>query len=184
MIFKHLHYFRRIDEGTTVPFCYNLLGENMISKKKIIGLIEAGLAGTDRFLVELNMNEANHIQVYIDSDTQLGITHCVELSRLIESNLDREEEDFELNVSSAGLDLPLRKKRQYTKYIGQLLKIRLQDGSTQVVRLEEVTDKHISGIPVKKNPNAKKGSKKQFIELEAVQIEFSSIIETKIEVVF
>lgn len=156
----------------------------MINRKKIEGLIEEGLAGTDRFLVELNMNQANHIQVYIDSDTQLGISHCVELSRLIESNLDREEADFELNVSSAGLDLPLRKKRQYHKYIGQLLKIKLKDDTKQLLRLEEVAENHISGIPLKKNPNAKKGSKKQFIELEAVQIEFSSIIETKIEVVF
>lgn len=156
----------------------------MINRKKIEGLIEEGLAGTDRFLVELNMNQANHIQVYIDSDTQLSISHCVELSRLIESNLDREEADFELNVSSAGLDLPLRKKRQYHKYIGQLLKIKLKDDTKLLLRLEEVAENHISGIPLKKNPNAKKGSKKQFIELEAVQIEFNSIIETKIEVVF
>lgn len=156
----------------------------MINRKKIERLIEEGLAGTDRFLVELNMNEANHIQVYIDSDTQLGISHCVDLSRLIESNLDREEADFELNVSSAGLDMPLRKKRQYFKYIGKLIKVKLKDGSKQMLRLEEVAENYIIGIPLEKNLNAKKGSKKQFIELEAVQIEFSSIIETKIEVVF
>lgn len=156
----------------------------MINRKKIEGLIEEGLAGTDRFLVELSMNEANHIQVYIDSDTQLGISDCVELSRLIESNLDREEADFELNVSSAGLDMPLRKKRQYFKYIGKLINVRLKDGSKQMLRLEEVAENYIIGIPLQKNLNAKKGSKKQFIELEAVQIEFSSIIETKIEVVF
>ena len=156
----------------------------MIERKKIERLIKEGLAGTDRFLVELNMNEANHIQVYIDSDGLLGISHCVELSRMIESNLDREEEDFELNVSSAGLDLPLRKKRQYLKYIGKLLKIKLTDGSKLLLRLEEVAEKQISGIPLQKNPNAKKGSPKQFKELEAVEIEFSSIVETKIEVVF
>lgn len=156
----------------------------MINRKKIEGLIEEGLAGTDRFLVELSMNEANHIQVYIDSDTQLGISDCVELSRLIESNLDREEADFELNVSSAGLDMPLRKKRQYFKYIGKLIKVKLKDGSKQMLRLEEVAENYIIGIPLEKNLNAKKGSKKQFIELEAVQVEFSSIIETKIEVVF
>jgi len=156
----------------------------MINRKKIERLIEEGLAGTDRFLVELSMNEANHIQVYIDSDTQLGISHCVELSRLIESNLDREEADFELNVSSAGLDMPLRKKRQYFKYIGKLLNVKLKDGSKLMLRLKEVTENDISGTPLQKNPNAKKGSQKQFIELDTVKIEFSSIIETKIEVVF
>ncbi|WP_172284160.1 MULTISPECIES: ribosome assembly cofactor RimP [unclassified Lentimicrobium] len=156
----------------------------MIGKKKIEALIEEGLSGTDRFLVELNINEANHIEVFIDSDTRVGIDHCVELSRQIESNLDREEEDFFLNVSSAGLDLPLRKKRQYLKHVGQLLKIKLTDGSQILIRVEEVKEDGILGTPLKKNPNAKKGSRKPYHEEEPLIIEFNSIQESKIEVVF
>ncbi len=156
----------------------------MIGKKKIEALIEEGLSETDRFLVELNINEANHIEVFIDSDTRVGIDHCVELSRQIESNLDREEEDFFLNVSSAGLDLPLREKRQYLKHIGQLLKIKFTDGSQKLIRLEEVIEDGIMGIPLKKNPNAKKGSRKPYKEEEPLTIEFNSIQESKIEVVF
>lgn len=156
----------------------------MIEKKKIEALIEEALSETDRFLVELNINEANHIEVFIDSDTRVGIDHCVELSRHIESNLDREEQDFFLNVSSAGLDLPLRKKRQYLKHIGQLLKIKFTDGSQKLIRLEEVKEDGIMGIPLKKNPNAKKGSRKPFNEEEPLTIAFSSIQESKIEVVF
>ena len=156
----------------------------MIGKKKIEALIEEALSETDRFLVELNINEANHIEVFIDSDTRVGIDHCVELSRQIESNLDREEEDFFLNVSSAGLDLPLRKRRQYLKHISQLLKIKFTDGSQKLIRLEEVKEEAIMGIPLKKNPNAKKGSRKPYTEEEPLTIEFSSIQESKIEVVF
>lgn len=156
----------------------------MIGKKKIVALIEEGLTETDRFLVELNINNANHIEVFIDSDTRVGIDHCVELSRQIESNLDREEDDFFLNVSSAGLDLPLRKRRQYVKHIGQLLKIKFTDGSQKLLRLEEVNEDDIMGIPLTKNPNAKKGSRKPYNEEEPLTIEFSSIQESKIEVVF
>lgn len=156
----------------------------MIEKKKIEELIAEELAETDRFLVELNINNANHIEVFIDSDKLVGIDHCVELSRHIESNLDREEQDFFLNVSSAGLDLPLRKKRQYLKHIGQLLKIKFTDGSQKLIRLQEVEENSILGIPLKKNPNAKKGSRKPYHEEEPLSIEFNSIHEAKIEVVF
>ncbi len=156
----------------------------MIERKKIESYIDEGLQGTDRFLVQLKISEANNIQVFIDGDTQVSISDCVQLSRQIESNLDRDEDDFELHVSSAGLDLPLLKKRQYHKYINQLLKIQTENGENILLRLESVNTDQVEGIPLKKNKNAKKGALKQFIELEKVNIPFDSIIETKIEVVF
>lgn len=172
-------------EGTTVPFCYNQNKHNaMIDRKKIEGLIDEKLSGTDRFLVELKISEANNIQVFIDSDSQVSISDCVQVSRQIESNLDREEEDFELHVSSAGLDTPLRTLRQYKKHIGQMLRLKMKDGSHYLLQLEEVNDEGISGIPLKKNPNAKKGAPKQYKELEKETIPFQAISETKIEVVF
>lgn len=156
----------------------------MIERKKIENLIDDYLKDTDRFLVELKISEANNIQVFIDGDHQVSISDCVDLSKHIESNLDREEEDFELHVSSAGLDLPLRKKRQYLKYISKLLKIKTQNGDLILLRLESVNEDGIEGIPLKKNKNAKKGALKQFIELDKMNISFESIIETKIEVIF
>lgn len=156
----------------------------MIDRKKIEGLIEDKLQGTDRFLVELKISEANHIQVFIDGDSQVDITDCVQVSRDIESHLDREEEDFELHVSSAGLDLPLRKKRQYQKYVGKMLRIKTNSDEIILLRLEAVHEKEIEGVPLQKNKNAKKGAPKQFIELEKVNISFDSIKETKIEVIF
>ena len=156
----------------------------MINRQKIEDLIDEQLQGTDQFLVELNINEANNIEVFLDSDTQLTITDCVKVSRQIESNLDREEDDFELHVSSAGLDLPLRKKRQFKKHINKLMKIKTLNGESLLLRMDKVDTKGIEGIPLKKNKNAKKGAKKQFIELERTHITFESIVEGKIEVVF
>lgn len=157
----------------------------MIDRKKIEHLIDENLAEKALFLVELSMNEANHIEVFIDSDEgEVAIGDCVSLSRHIESNLDREEEDFNLNVSSAGLDLPLRTKRQYPKHIGELLKLRMEESKEMLFRLKAVNEVGIIGIPLKKNSKAKKGAQKQYIELEEVQLPFESIIEAKIEVVF
>jgi len=156
----------------------------MIDRKKVEALIDEKLSGTDRFLVALKISETNNIQVFIDSDSEVSISDCVQISRQIESNLDREAEDFELHVSSAGLDSPLTNKRQYKKHIGQLLKIKMKDGSRYLLRLNEVNDDGIGGIPLKKNPHAKKGALKQYKELEFISIPFTAIFETKIEVVF
>jgi ribosome maturation factor RimP len=100
-----------------------------MNEKKIIELIHEHLDGTDRFLVDLVIKPGNRILVFIDSDTAITIDHCVELSRHIEKNLDREIEDFELNVSSSGLDQPFRLTRQYIKNIGRDVSVVCNDGS-------------------------------------------------------
>lgn len=182
---KRLKIYRWMMEGTAVPFCYNLRLEKMIERNKIAQLIEENLQGKDLFLVDFNVSTGNQIEVFIDSDHQeVSIADCVALSRHIESNLDREEDDFELNVSSAGLDIPLKQKRQYKKHIGERLKLQMKDGKQILMDLKEVSDESVKGIPLKKNPNAKKGSKKQFIELDAVELSFNDIREAKIEVIF
>lgn len=96
----------------------------MIRKEEIIQLVEAALEGTDRFVVDVLVKIDNRIMVFIDSDTSVTIAHCVALSRYIEQNLDREEEDFELRVSSAGIDQPLRLFRQYKKAIGRKVEVK------------------------------------------------------------
>ena len=155
-----------------------------MEKKKVEEIIEAGLQGTDRYLVELNINAANEMEIFIDSDTVVDITHCVELSKYIESNLNREEEDYELNVSSAGLDMPLRLARQYRRHIGQLLIVKTSSGGELLFRITETDETGIWGISISKNPNAKKGSKNLFIESEPMHMNFNEITEAKIEIVF
>ena len=91
----------------------------MIDKEIITTLCEEALEGTDRFLVEVKVKPQNVIEVYVDSDTAVNIEQCVELSRHIESKLDRDAEDFELNVYSWGLSGALKMDRQLQKYIGK-----------------------------------------------------------------
>ncbi len=99
----------------------------MINKSTIITLIEEKLT-EDQFIVEVEVSPANQISVQIDSENGISIDDCVAISRQIEGNLDREEEDFELQVSSAGLGQPFKVFRQYTKNIGREIEVVLKDG--------------------------------------------------------
>ena len=115
----------------------------MIDKLYILDIIDKALAGSEKFLVDLKISTDNRINVAIDGDNGITIDDCVELSRLIENSLDREEEDFELNVASAGLDSPLKMKRQYKKNVGRDLTVTTFEGETFEGRLVEANDDNI-----------------------------------------
>ena len=101
----------------------------MISEQLIKDLTARHLEGTDRFIVSVAVRSDNRIRIFIDSDTHVLIEHCIELSKFIESQLDREVEDFELNVSSSGLDQPYKLSRQYIKNIGREVSVLLKDNN-------------------------------------------------------
>jgi ribosome maturation factor RimP len=100
----------------------------MISDRDIRNWVNEHLEGTDRYLVDVLIKSGNRILVFIDSDTSVLIEHCINLSKYIESQLDRDIEDFELNVSSAGLDHPYKMVRQYLKNIGREVSVVHNDG--------------------------------------------------------
>ena len=78
----------------------------MIDVKEIRQAAEAALEGTDRFVVDVKCSPANEIEIVIDADSAVDWDACVELSRAVESHFDREVEDFELSVYSAGVGQP------------------------------------------------------------------------------
>jgi ribosome maturation factor RimP len=80
----------------------------MIDKESIVREIETALLDTDRFIVEVKVKAGNRITVLLDSDTQITIADCVAVNRHIESVFDREVEDYELTVSSSGIDQPYK----------------------------------------------------------------------------
>lgn len=156
----------------------------MITKDKILKLAEEHLLNTSQFLVDLSVSSDNKIMIYIDGDESVSIDDCVDLSRHVEFSLDREEEDFALNVSSAGVDMPLKFIRQYPKYIGKNLEIVLDTGEKLLARLQAVEEENIEVVPLKKNPNAKKGTTKKFEEAEPIKLKLNQIAESKIEITF
>lgn len=99
----------------------------MIDKNKITQLIEDELT-KDQFIVELEVTPSNQIFVTLDGENGITIDHCVQISRLVEGSLDREEEDFDLQVSSAGLGQPLKVHRQFVKNCGKEMEVVLTNG--------------------------------------------------------
>ncbi|TKD66617.1 ribosome assembly cofactor RimP [Flavobacterium sp. ASW18X] len=97
-------------------------------KEKVKGLLDSALEQRkDLFLLSLTVGANNHIRVVLDGDDGVNLKDCMDVSRAIEHNLDREEEDFSLEVTSAGATAPLTLPRQYTKNIGRSLEIRQGD---------------------------------------------------------
>lgn len=117
---------------------YNL--NVMLNRDIIIDWVNEVLEGTDRFVVDVVIKNDDLIMVFLDADSSLTIDHCVEVSRRIESNLNRDEEDFELRVSSAGLDHPLSLPRQFRKNIGRNIRLEMNDGSSHLGKITAADD--------------------------------------------
>lgn len=148
----------------------------MIGKDKVIELTEQILKGTEHFLVDLVIQPGNRINVYIDGDHDVAIGHCREISKKIEVLLDRENEDFELTVSSSGIDRPLKFIRQYRKNIGRNLFIVTYSGSEISGKLVNVEDSGIEIEPIVKNPKKEKvreNTKIQYEEIKTARIQVS-----------
>ena len=96
----------------------------MTFKEKVCKLLEASLdSRPDLFLIECKVSIDNHISILLDGDEGVNLKSCVEISRQIEHNLDREVHDFSLEVASAGVGSPLQKARQYLKNMGRKLRV-------------------------------------------------------------
>ena len=102
----------------------------MIDCTKITEIANAKLVGTDLFVVDCTCSPANEVELLIDSDTSVGIETCVELSRAIEAEFDRDTEDFSLTVASAGIG-------QYRKLIGKPVEVLLKSGVKILATLDE-----------------------------------------------
>lgn len=107
----------------------------MIDKQQIKAALEEELAGTDGFIVDLNVTPDNRITVEIDSLTGVDIDECVRLTRAIEARFDRDVEDYELEVGSAGLTAPFTVRGQYEKNVGKDVAILTADGRKLYGRL-------------------------------------------------
>ena len=100
----------------------------MIEKKTVCQIVEEWLEGKDYFLVEVTVSPDDKIVVEIDHAEGVWIEDCVELSRFIESKLNHEEEDYELEVGSAGIGQPFKVLQQYYIHIGQEVEVVTRDG--------------------------------------------------------
>ncbi|HRD37843.1 MAG TPA: ribosome assembly cofactor RimP [Bacteroidia bacterium] len=155
----------------------------MITKEQIAELANEKLQGTSLFLVDIKVLPGNKIEVYVDGDNGIGINDCVSISRHIEGSLDREKEDFSLEVSSPDATKPIKMARQYNKHIGRDFEIVLTDASKITGTLKAVD---ISGsiiIETVSRENKPVGKGKINVTKEH-QIQLINIKESKIKLKF
>jgi ribosome maturation factor RimP len=147
----------------------------MITEKQLSGIIAEYLENKSIFPVEISIRSDNRIFVYVDGDQGVTIDDCKALSRFIESKLNRDQEDYDLTVSTAGADSPLKLQRQYPRHIGRTFEITLND------------ETQISGKLVSADEEAivieSTGGKKN-IQKENKTISFNQIKEAKIVLSF
>ncbi len=116
----------------------------MIDTDKIKSIAEQELEGGPLFVIDVKATPSNEVEVTIDSDGDVDIDDCVALSRAIESHFDREEEDFELTVASAGVGYPLKSPRQYKKLIGRPVEIVLKNGTKITAELRGADESSVT----------------------------------------
>jgi ribosome maturation factor RimP len=121
----------------------------MITATQIKTLFEQWQKDDQVFLIDISVKPGSKITILVDRIGGLNITDCVELSRFIEGNLDRDKDDFELSVSSPGADAPFKVLKQYQKNIGRKVKLITKDDQTFTGTLIKVEDNNIEIEPEK-----------------------------------
>jgi ribosome maturation factor RimP len=149
----------------------------MIDKKLLISLIEEHLETSDNYLIDVVINTGNIISIEIDNDKGVSIDDCIALSRYLESKLDRDEEDFELTVGSAGLTSPFKTQRQYQKNIGNEIEVLTKKGVKLSGILKEVSDDNFI-VTISKKERAE-GAKRKTEVNEDLQFGYEEIKYTK-----
>ncbi|TRX22666.1 ribosome assembly cofactor RimP [Flavobacterium franklandianum] len=154
----------------------------MTFKDKVNGLVvEALLENPSIFLIDLKITDSFKIIVNLDGDNGVALQDCIDVSRAIENNLDREEQDFSLEVASVGVGSPLKMVRQYKKNIGRTLIAKL---ATETIEAElvEANDNFI--ILSWKAREAKKLGKGKETVQKRQEIPYSEIKEAIVTVTF
>ncbi|MDM8338263.1 ribosome assembly cofactor RimP [Mediterranea massiliensis] len=149
----------------------------MIAKESVCQIVNEWLEGKEYFLVEVTISPDNKIVVEIDHKEGVWIEDCVELSRYIESRLDRDKEDFELEVGSAGIGQPFKVLQQYINHVGSDVEVLTQDGRKLTGVLKEANEQHFV-ITVKKKVK-EEGAKRPKMVDEDLTFAYDEIKYTK-----
>lgn len=157
----------------------------MLDRKLIEELIAERIAELDNglYVVDLRISPTNVIHVELDKlKGGVSVQDCVSVSRNIEHNLDREKADFELHVSSAGLDKPIRHINQFAKNVGRSFKVQPQTEETFEGELVKMADDNlVFKVRTQKRDEVKK--KKIWVE-EIIELPYNQIKEAKIVISF
>lgn len=151
----------------------------MIAKEEIRRVAEPKIKELGGFFVDLKVNTANVISLFFDRMDGVQVEHCLAISKHIEEYFDRDVEDYELTVCSAGLENPFVVEKQYQKYNGKEVRVLMTNGTRQKGIILSYKDDILTLGVKKKN----KRRKKEYI-FEEVRINKEKIKETKLKINF
>jgi ribosome maturation factor RimP len=153
-----------------------------MDQNKVKELVDEAMAeNTSLFLLDLNFGPENSIKVIVDGDSGVPLSECIRISRNVEHNLDRETEDFSLEVTTPNITDPLVEFRQYNKNMDRTLVVKTAEGKYEGV-LVAVNDKEIS---LKWSAREPKPIGKGKITVEKQQnIPLSEIKQAKVKITF
>ena len=153
-----------------------------MNQEKVKNLVKEALEENESlFLISLEFLANNKIQLVVDGDTGVSLKEIIRISRHVEHNLDREEEDFALEVTSPDISHPLEVKRQYLKNVSRILKVKTEEQEYEGT-LTKVDDKEIV-LEWKAREPKPIGKGKVTVEKTAT-IEYKDIKEAKVKIVF
>lgn len=155
----------------------------MMDTEKIRNLVNNAIAqNPELFLIDLDFLSDNKIYVEVDGDNGIPLNECIRISREIEHNLDRDKEDFSLEVTSPDVSDPLKTKRQYKKNINRVLTVKLNDNSTVEGLLINVATNEIELEWKVREP--KPIGKGKITVVKNATIPYINILEAKVKIVF
>ena len=144
-------------------------------------LTDALVERPDLFLIHWEINNENHIKIIIDGDQGVRVQDCIDISRAVEHNLDREAWDFSIEVLSAGVTEPLTMARQYKKNIGRWLKVKLEDQEVE----GELTSIGDQAFTLSYQVREKKPVGKGYVKIQKEQeIAFDAVIRATVMIKF
>lgn len=155
----------------------------MMDTEKIRNLVNNAIAqNPELFLIDLDFLSDNKIYVEVDGDNGIPLNECIRISREIEHNLDRDKEDFSLEVTSPDVSDPLKTKRQYKKNINRVLTVKLNDNSTVEGLLINVATNEIELEWKVREP--KPIGKGKITVVKNATVPYINILEAKVKIVF
>lgn len=149
----------------------------MIDKQIVCDIVKEGLQGSDCFLVDVMVRPGNIIVVEIDNKDGIDIERCEKLHRFIESKLDREVEDYELEVGSAGITSPFKVIEQYIKNVGNEVEVLTRDGR-KLAGVLKACDENAFVLTITKKVKPE-GSKRKIEVEEDIPLAYNEVKYTK-----
>jgi ribosome maturation factor RimP len=153
----------------------------MIEKVKIENLVKEYIGGTELFLVAVRISSTGRITILVDRKEGITIDECAKLSRFIENNLDRNVEDYELQVSSPGMDMPFLVKEQYYKNEGKQIEVIDFSGIRLTGILKNVTE---GGFELETVVKTKNHGKSKSIEKKDISFNYEEVKSAREIVLF